>query len=556
MATLIGLPIEVLLSVLSDLPNRDIKSVRLACKYLKHVAPLRLDRVFLSPHPQDIKVFEAIAANDTYRERIVEIVYDDTRLPHFMAPWEVHDQDEEDWFQQWEDMDGYDPVPEGIPSWFYRMSKQSIECIDGYEAGRLPRPDLVELAQRLESRLSMKDCYKLYQKIVKEQDKGIEAGADRKALELGLKRFPNLRRLTVTPVAHGIPFIPWYETPMIRSFPAGFVYPIPYGWPEAVLHSNKPFVEPWDSENEKSNWRGLCLVLRTLAQQPHNITEFVLDTNHRYTGFNAYMFHEENPEYYDLVSLLRSPGFSRIDIALFAGGGSYRGWPWYRSSMIKKALMQAKDLRHLSFSGNANDQFLGYGRNFEGAGQHFFPLRSIFPIEGCANLVHFGLSGFVVRLDDLAGFLAALPETLRSVDLSFLCFLGAGGGDHSSLLANMRSELGWRERPVSERPRITLRLNQDQQEAAQFLDVSAAAEDFVYGDGLNPFGEPGEQGGRRGNMVYDEQEIAVKRRSFHPANDLLYAKRHRLMDLGLVKKEDWYLQSEHLKWAMPAKRAS
>jgi hypothetical protein len=120
----------------------------------------------------------------------------------------------------------------------------------------------------------------------------------------------------------------------------------------------------------------------------------------------------------------------------------------------------------------------------------------------------------------------------------------------------MRSKLGWRQRPVSERPRITLRLDQDQREVAQFLDVSAAAEDFVYGDGLNPFGPPGEEGGSRGNIVYDEQEMAIRRWSFHPANDLLYAKRHRLMDLGLVEKEAWYLRGEHLKWAVPAKKAS
>jgi hypothetical protein len=404
MTTLVGLPIEVLLSVLSELHNRDIKNVRLACKYLEHVAPLRLDRVFLSPHPRDIEVLRAVAADDTYRQRIVEIVYDDTRLPSSVAPWEDHDQTEEDWFEQWEDAEGYDPVPEGIPSWFYRMSKQSLECIGEYGAGRLPRSDLAELAQRLGSRLSMKDCFKMHLKIVDEQDKGMWAGRDKEALALGLKRFPNLRRVTVTPVAHGIPFIPWYETPLIRSFPPGFVYPIPYGWPESVLHSNKPFVRYWDNGEEKLKWHGLCLVLETLAEQPHNITEFVLDTNHRYTGFNAYVFDRGNAEYKHHVSLLRSPGFSRLDIALFAGGGSYEGWPWYKSGRIKEALMQAKDLRHVSFSGNANDQFLGYGRNFEGEEEHFFPLRSIFPTEQWANLVHFGLSGFVVRVDDLTDF--------------------------------------------------------------------------------------------------------------------------------------------------------
>lgn len=554
MASLDSLPIEVLTSVLSELPNRAIKNLRLASKYFRDVAPLRLDRVFLSPHPRDVEIFEAIAADDTFCQHIFEIVYDDTRFHRDYAPWEVHDRDEYDWFGGDEYSEGYDPPPGGVPRWYYEMYKENVVRIvlyghDGHGSKRLARPDLDELVQRLNCKLSPEKSYELYQSIVEDQEKGIEEEADRKALELGLKRFPNLRRVTVTPVAHGIPFMPWYGTPLIRSFPPGFVYPIPYGWPQRSTESDQPFAGAWHDEDERYKWRGLCLVLLTLAKHPHNVTEFVLDTNKLYTGFNAHMFDEPNAEYSSLVSLLQRPGFSHLDMALFAGGGESVGWPWYRNGLIKHALIEAKDLRYVSLSGNANSD--SFSVNDPGAEEHLVPLRSIFPVEQWTKLVHFGMSGFVVFLDDLCGFLFALPRTLRSVKLSSLSILRRGGGDHSHLLVYMRDELGWRHRTVLERPRITMHIDQDETRQGcegDFIDVSSAVESFVYGDGRNPFGEPGEKNGSRGNMVFREDETGVRRNHFNPANDLLFAYDYRLMDLGLVQKSDSYLRGEHLQF--------
>lgn len=42
-------------------------------------------------------------------------------------------------------------------------------------------------------------------------------GTNVDALVYGLKRFPALRRMTITPAAHGWIFAPLYETPMIRA---------------------------------------------------------------------------------------------------------------------------------------------------------------------------------------------------------------------------------------------------------------------------------------------------------------------------------------------------
>lgn len=555
MSSLLGLPLEILSSVISELPNCDIKNFRLACKRLWDLAPLRLDRVFLSPHHRDIEVFEAIAADETFRHRVVEIVYDDTRFHHHdYKPWEEHDLQEDDYFGAYEEMEGYDPPPKGVPRWYFEEYKGAVERGSQYgyihdDEKRLPRPDLDELSERLESGFRVRKSYRLYQRVVEEQDKGIQSEADRAALELGLKRFPNLRRVCVTPAAHGIPLIPVYETPLIRSFDRSFVYPPPIGWPRSDLERSTPVAGTWNNEEEKSKWRGLCLVLHTLASHPNKVTEFIVDVNKLYTGFNAHMFYEPNAEYASFVTILKQPGFSHLDLALFTNGGDYNGWPWYRSNLIKRALAEAKDLRHVNFYGNVNSNALCL--RDDGAEEHSIPLRNIFPVEQWTDLIHFGLWGFLLTVDDLCSFLSALPGTLRSVNLSFLNFINERDG-YPRLLEYMRRDLGWRERPVSERPRIEMHVEQYQgARDGDSIDVSAPVESFVYGDGTNPFGEPGTK--NRGDRVYEHQEIGIQRNSFFPANDLLFAYEDGLMARGLIEKSEEYQDSEPLIRSRPKK---
>jgi hypothetical protein len=64
--SLARLPVEVIHAVIGFLPNRDIKSLCLTCTTLSRIAHLRLKRVFLSANPLNIKVFRAIADQDTF----------------------------------------------------------------------------------------------------------------------------------------------------------------------------------------------------------------------------------------------------------------------------------------------------------------------------------------------------------------------------------------------------------------------------------------------------------------------------------------------------------
>lgn len=76
-------PNEILSLIFSHLHKEDLKSIRLVCKLWTWL-PVRLlfDRVYISPHSVNIKVFKSIAAHPVISRCIKELVYD---VSHFNA---------------------------------------------------------------------------------------------------------------------------------------------------------------------------------------------------------------------------------------------------------------------------------------------------------------------------------------------------------------------------------------------------------------------------------------------------------------------------------------
>lgn len=115
-----SLPAELLIIICSHLANRDIKSLRLTCKFLAQTARLRLNRAFLSANPRNIKIFRAIADHGAFRYDVTEIIWDDARFiegpkPHSHLAWEIDEADT-----------GPD---EGCPNKFVAACKENIESI-------------------------------------------------------------------------------------------------------------------------------------------------------------------------------------------------------------------------------------------------------------------------------------------------------------------------------------------------------------------------------------------------------------------------------------------
>lgn len=497
------LPPEISTAIAHHLCNRDIKSLRLTCRALCAISRLRLDRVFLSANPRNIEVFRAIADHQVFRERVVEIIWDDARLKDGPTPRKSADYDSPnyapdfhgdfdigngDYYEQWPGYSDEDSdEDEGCPHWFARACRRNLSDMEAHKGNDVDRPDHVARSE-LAANFSMRRSWKYYRRLLRQQRDVLEADADDEAFSYGLQHFPALRRITITPAAHGMLFRPLHATPMIREFPPSFNYPLPCTWP-----LEKPFQKPWDvtPEIEKDKWRAFRIVTRTLAavdnasqaepqkqQKKPGVVEIIVDVNQLHTGLNAHIFDEECTEQRDLATALRRPNFRRLDLALAVGGLEQYGWRSFRSGCLRRTLGEAPDLDHVSLKTDMQEEPDG----------DYIPLRDIFPVDAWARLSHFGLSRFAVRQDDLLSFLGALPPTLRSVELSFLHFME---GNWRDLVAGMRSQLGWRERPAGQRPRVAIGLPDCLHRPRRGIWADAPVERFLYYHEPNPFGADG-----------------------------------------------------------------
>ena len=536
---LLQLPVEILTAIPVYLPNRDIKSLRLSCRALLATSKLRLERVFLSANSRNIEVFKAIADHEVLRRQIVEIIWDDARLKDEPAPRRSGDPESPNFdpefdpdFDEVEEIEvDYDDIDDGnddddddsdsddeeCPPWFAIACRKNLQDIKNYTRNDVHWPDPIALA-KLVAHISLTRSWQHYQNLLQQQREILAIDADAEAFEYGLQRFPALRRVTITPVAHGwLVSRPLYETPMIRAFPPSFNYPVPCGWPV-----ERPTQRLWEntSESEKNTWRGFRLATRALAKQTlakktqkqkQGVTEIVIDVNQTLTGLNAHIFDEECAEQRDLVAVLCRPNFQRLDLALAVGGLEHYGWRAFRSGCLRRTLAAAPALTHVSLVTDlVDDPDPNY--NGQPSGDHnFIPLHDIFPVNTWAHLSHFRLSRFLVRQGNLFSFLEALPATLRSLELSFLVFLD---GNYRDLFADIRN-LGWHDRPADERPRVAIGLHNPLHNPKRGVWADRLVEAFLYHDAPNPFGADGWTASRIpygwGGLVKDSFDPAFER---------------------------------------------
>ncbi|KAK2877264.1 hypothetical protein FQN49_001288 [Arthroderma sp. PD_2] len=509
---LLLLPLELLLSISSYLSNRDLKNLRLTCASLRDRVLLRLDRVFLSPNGRNIEVFRAIASHETYRRRVVEIIWDEARLidwppknarssnASLMASqtgvWYAHIACNCE--------DCACNTPEGCPAWFTHICRENIADLIRRIPYSVKQQNHIAKAEQVAADLPLRQSWIYYKGLLETQKVALRSGADIKAFKFGLKQFPALKKITTTSAAHGWLFSPLYETPMIRDFPRGFNYPIPRGLPFSY-HQDiplKPGARSFKAEKiRKDQWRGFQTATRLLALgQDHHVSELVVDVNQLRNGLSYHIFNEPCREYDNLTTLLRRPGFSRLDLAVFVGKQTSENWSSSRLSRLHEALACAPELQHFSI---CTDQRNSY-HDSKGPISALTPLQTIFPVDRWRRLQHFGLSGFPVSQDNLLALLAALPPTLRSIEFGFLVFLKKGES-HRTLLEQMRDTLGWRDRAVEERPRVSIMLKRYASIEGRSTWVGESVAEFLYGDGENPFS--GNQDDIKDGMGVDRDSI-------------------------------------------------
>ncbi|RGP77500.1 hypothetical protein FLONG3_4419 [Fusarium longipes] len=472
---LLCLPVEILNQIISNLLNIDIKNLRQTCIYLKDIARPRINRLFLSTNLQDIQVFTAVVDHEIYRHRVTEIIYDDVRFSH------TEGTDSQPNYDMADDMADDIGDAEDLPLWFRDAYHKTYRVLEHYDRHSIK----VKGVSR--NPLGPVESFKPFRTLWQQQQATVATNRDADALKHGLSRLTNLRRVTITPATHGVPSRPLYYTPTIRSLAQGILYPIKRGWPVTSIGDNRLEEEQDWNEEYKAQWRGYFLVSRTLAQHlrenPRSkFTEIVINTNQLRTGISSRIFETESNEKTDLDTILSQPGFTRLDLSLYCGHQHECVWSSFGTGRLRNLLAKATDIQHFSLSTNMSM------RTEDEVDETFFPLRSIFPVSEWHQLRHFGLSRFNVQKDDVIALLESLPQTLTSVELSFLLFF-PDQGNYQTLLEDMRDKLGWRERSLVGQPGILIRVDTSSEPTlgAVLQDLSREVESFVYHDGENPF---------------------------------------------------------------------
>ncbi|QPC77061.1 hypothetical protein HYE68_007813 [Fusarium pseudograminearum] len=352
------LPDELFHSILDRLPNRDLKSLRLTCRCLSSQVILRLDRVFISANPLNVKVFLDVASHEVFRQQVKEIIWDDATLLPVPTQDDYDYHDTEFGYTSDEDVINKNrmtyPSKGKISSWFMQQCKGEIFSAKSRlkEKGRDN-----EQQRRVDNLMPSREALSYYNSLVQQQDNVIESGADEQAFRYALQesQFPHLVKVTVTPAAHGFLFFPLYETPMIRAFPYGFVYPIQRGWSCAghVYDDAPQPAEPWEDEEEKRKWRGFRIVSRHLADPklPHNISQLSFDNNKLVTGINHLIFDQPNEEYDNLCRTLERPGLKSFTLSLAMGYLSdcdAEEWNFFKSGRLRSLIAGAHALEEIT----------------------------------------------------------------------------------------------------------------------------------------------------------------------------------------------------------------
>ncbi|KAJ5322607.1 hypothetical protein N7452_010896 [Penicillium brevicompactum] len=485
----IALPLELWHQITSYLTNRDIKSMRLATKQFSTAVELRLQRCFvlsqimrsLGTRSQIVWDNARLLRGPLIRRRLPgwesemildeEISDNETEISCFQGSYEL------DWPREYSDDEDEDEDEDdegdGDPSDQLRRSTKfrKKDCSVWYKAGcaasvedafwrqagddwvDVEDPDCKTMRQLGSIGPPLSECWEFYRTFIRQQDDVLVGKSDEEAFIHGLKRFPALPKVNVTPAAHGFLFNPLYQTPMIRSFPERFNYPMPRGWP---LPSHE-------------------------QPEENNIVEFSVDSRLLRTGINCTIIDDTCEEYNHLATLLKKPGFRRLDLS-FTLAGTWQSFPHEK---LHNILREAGDLEELSLATTGIDAENEH-KNLHNVAP--VPLNDIFPIENWPKLQHFELSRLIVSESDVKSFLAELPATMRSVRLSFLTFVD--NRNWHSFLAKMREEIR-ESRLWSDRLRtVTIGCNQDISLPGRARWIGEEVDGFLYGDGQNPFHDP------------------------------------------------------------------
>ncbi|KAH6994799.1 hypothetical protein EDB82DRAFT_567426 [Fusarium venenatum] len=445
---------ELVGSVCDLLCNRDIKSLRLTCRALGNKSTLRFDRVFISANPRNVDVLLGVANHNVFRHRVKEIIWDDSVLPEIPRrnsdePRGYRADENENETNAHATNEDQDDISRG----FVHLCKHSMSLTSGRAQDKNKYQGENQVQKQLQSLMPSRDSLAHYQDLLRQQSEVLSSGSDEQAFRHAVQRFPQLTKVTVTPAAHGFLFMPLFQTPMIRALPFGFVYPVIRTWPsdEALGYgSPENCPEGWGNDDERKQWRGFCTVINVLADYADSlqISELVVDNHTLPTGIDYTLFDKPNTEYDSLCKIVARPDFRRIVLSLTTGCRAdfdAEDWNIYRNGRISCLLAKAIGLEEVVLKSD-------YGLNSWSCPiQDSISLFDLFPIE------------------------------------DFFLSLVEGHGNHADMLANIRDKLSWRNRPASQRIKVSISMKLNQYHKGRYVCLDKEVQEYLYGDGPPPF---------------------------------------------------------------------
>jgi hypothetical protein len=387
-------PDEILHLIISFLPNRDVKNVRLTNRRMAANSKLRIERVFISPNYRNIEVFLAVARHSYFRNQVKEIIWDDAR---FLG---LEEDEDVEWTEE----------------------------------------------QLAKLKMDPHESFAIYRQLFEDQEDIIRDGSDIEAFREGLSAFSSLKSITVTceEHAHEKPMYPLrYPSPMIRSFPPNFEYPIRWRWGHGAYDDR---IYTYDDRMYTSwgelrcDWRGFCVVLDELANHDRRISELIIDVNHQQTGIPYEFFHTESEDLTNFETIC-GRGLKRLDLAFHVSrNASGLGLAALSTGYLRRTLSRATSLEYFSIHSSV-PAYIVKRCALRNGPQGRADILKLIPTEHWPNLRHLTLSSFLLKSAEFLDFLRRVSSTVKSLEFIDLALTEKIWAE---FLPKLKDDLQWR----------------------------------------------------------------------------------------------------------------
>ncbi|USP76110.1 hypothetical protein yc1106_03384 [Curvularia clavata] len=501
--TILDLPAELLDIVCAYISKLDIKRLRLASKQLANSVYLRIDRVYVSPNRANLDYLYQIMSHPSYKCRVREIVWDDTRLeeyPTLSSFREAIRVDEREtkraienrleeaiWIYGEENPEYHALEHDDLFDSSMRLTAAAKEILLRY-GDQFAR----EVLARNAAMMGIEESYSLYQDLYREEQVIMQQQSDVQALQQALVGFPNLKRVTFsTEVWRSTSFPLRYNTPFHKSLPVGFRKPsvrhVSYAHIPLEHVQDRDVKTPFQNNRSLTGSQGYSALVSAITDmQMPKIEEFVAETEDEaalepapiMNDNHNFPFTSKNVD--DTVKMFQRTPLKKLKFFVTSEMDARPVFTPDNTTINKNFLSHLPHLQHLDLS-------LSYNKKAPASGM---PLRLIpIPETLKEQLKTLTLHHILAECEDIVGLLVSMPK-LRHVTLHRLYqWMG-----HPSWHAHFeRLKEHYSSAECTSRPNFTI-CQLLQSDVTCFQIVDQEIDEFLFGDGKeNPFLKDGDR---------------------------------------------------------------